>query len=89
MDESLDIGDDLILMKQHFKVTGKRGDFVTLKDLKEWIIGRNITITTVKERLRKMGAQEDNNCYHEGVRQGRGYIGVTKLHDTAADALGE
>lgn len=30
-----DIGDDLLLMKKHFKVTGRRSDFVLVCRLKE------------------------------------------------------
>ena len=59
----MDVGDDLIVMLNRFKVTGRREDFLLVGQLKTFAKTNNISMTVTKERLRKMGAWEDLNCF--------------------------
>jgi hypothetical protein len=75
----MDVGDDLIVMLKKFKVTQRREDYLLISDLKTFAKANNLSLTVVKERLRKMGAWEDANCCVGGVRHGRGVTGVVML----------
>ena len=68
-------------MQRAFRVTGVREDFVRARDLKAFVAGKNISLTVAKDRLVKMGAWEDANCYVQGVAHGRGYMGVKRVGD--------
>ena len=75
----MDVGDDLIVMLNRFKVTGRREDFLLVGQLKTFAKTNNISMTVTKERLRKMGAWEDKNCCVGGSSHGRGMMGVVML----------
>jgi hypothetical protein len=78
-----DIADDLVVMTRCFKITKNRDDFVTFKDLKAFLAGKNVTTTVAKDRLKKMGAWPDDNCCVKGIRYGRGIRGVQMIHERA------
>ena len=80
----MDVGDDLIVMLKKFKVTRRREDYLLISELRTFAKSNNLSPTVVKERLRKMGAWEDANCFVGGVRHGRGMVGVVM---TVADGL--
>ena len=71
-----DIGDDMILTTRSFKVTGNRKDYVLLSKIKEFAREHEISPQIVKDRLARMGAREDANCFIDGERRGRGFLGV-------------
>jgi hypothetical protein len=71
-----DVGDDSVLMAQHFEVTGDRKDFVLVRELKTFLRSMNVSMTKGKDRLKRMGAWEDKNCCVGGVVHGRGLMGV-------------
>jgi hypothetical protein len=75
------IGDDLTVMMKHFKVTKIREDFVTNKQLDEFIAIHNMCKETTYDRLVRMGARKDNNCHVQGQRHGRGFLGVKLVED--------
>lgn len=81
-----DIGDDLVVMTRCFKITKNRDDFVTFKDLKAFLAGKNVTTTVAKDRLKKMGGWPDDNCCVKGIRYGRGILGVQMIHDRADES---
>ena len=50
-----------------------------VRQLKEFVAGRNISLTKAKDMLEKLGARADKNCCVDGVVHGRGYLGVKML----------
>lgn len=76
----MDVGDDLIIMLRKFKVTHKREDFLLVHK------AHNLSLTVVKERLRKMGAWDDGNCFVGGKKHGRGMMVVVMVE---GDDLGD
>ena len=64
------------------EATCRREDVVTVKQLKAFVLGKDVTLTVLKDRLRRMGAQEDKNCCVGGVTHGRGFIGVKYTPDS-------
>jgi hypothetical protein len=71
-----DIGDDRSLMSRFFVATGRREDFVLLKDLSAIADSAGISMVVLKDRLVKFGGKKDDNCCVGGVRNGRGYSRV-------------
>ena len=72
-----DIGDDLLLVLNTFKVTRAWDtDCVTLNQVKDFAKEHQISYGITRDRLVKMGGRLDNNCRISGVRYGRGILGV-------------
>ena len=76
-----DIGDDVSVMARCFKITGNREDFVLTKDLTRIAKFNSMSITVIKDRLKKMGAFYDKNCRVNGQAHGRGMQCVKLLKD--------
>jgi hypothetical protein len=75
-DYRADAGDDLMLVKAHFRITTNRSDIVTMATLKEFSDLHQISGQKVKDRLARMGAKLDKNCCVDGVVNGRGFMYV-------------
>ena len=71
-------GDALGRLSAAFRVTGRRDDFVTSRSLKDWDDRKaaNVSEAALKDRLIRMGARADANCFVARVRHGRGLLGV-------------
>jgi len=79
-----DIGDSESVMTRFFKVTGVRNDFVLVKDVEAVATRAGMSLTVVKDHLKKMGGIRDNNCRAGSVRHGRGFLGVRLIESPSA-----
>jgi hypothetical protein len=82
----MDIGDESSIMDKLFIFTGNKSDFVTLTRISEIANSFNIKKSIIKDRLVRLGGCIDKNCCVQGVRHGRGIIGI-KLLDLSIDEL--
>ena len=71
-----DMGDKEAAVRNNFQVTLATTDFVTIATLKEKAVEMGIKRLTLKQQLLRMGAREDPDCCFDGVRHGRGLVGV-------------
>ena len=63
-------------VRNNFQVTLAATDFVTIAELKEISAKKGIKRLTLKQQLIRKGAREDPDCCFDGVRHGRGLLGV-------------
>jgi len=82
LDYREDVGDDLAFLTQRFKATGNRKDFVLSRDIELVARSNGMSITTLKDRLCKMGGVYDKNCFVGGRAHGRGVMGLILLEET-------
>lgn len=80
-------GDDLMLVSKHFRVTGNKLDFTTIKSISSFARGANLSTARVKDRLKRMGAVPDDNCCVGGIRHGRGFLCVSYTPPPPSDEL--
>ena len=78
-------GDDLTFMAHCFVVTGDRKDFVLNRDLKPIFRARNVSAAIWKDRLKRMGAYPDKDCF-VGRWHGAGFMCI-KLVPEAVSAM--
>jgi hypothetical protein len=83
----IDIGDDMEIVTACFEVTGRRDDVVTMRAIKMFVVKNSLSLTSVKGRLKRMGAVEDNNCRVGHLRLGRGFRGLLLKFGDGDDAL--
>ena len=75
-----DVGDDLMLMVNNFKITNNKDDIVFSSDLRLFVKLHKIgSYNKAKSRLERLGAISDKNCCVGGVVGGRGFRYVKML----------
>eukprot|EP00798_Chlamydomonas_sp_ICE-L_P020471 gene20471-27259_t len=71
-----DAGDDLTLVREVFKVSEDKRDFVLLADINQWGKLNGMSKTKLQDRLARMGAVKNDQCCIDGVRHGRGFLNL-------------
>lgn len=71
-----DVGDEDTTMVSSFEFTRDRKDFVLVRQLRDFVVGRNISLTKVRDMIERMGYKVDKNCCVNGKCHGTGYLGV-------------
>lgn len=76
----VDIGDDATVMMRKFTITRQREDVVTLKQLKAFVWGKDMTVTVAKDRLKRMGAKRRSQLLCKRLPYGEGLDGCEIQH---------
>eukprot|EP00798_Chlamydomonas_sp_ICE-L_P009255 gene9255-16404_t len=71
-----DAGDGLKLVREVFKVSENKRDFVLLADINQWGKENGMSKTKLQDRLPRMGAIKNDQCCIDGVRHGRGFLNL-------------
>jgi hypothetical protein len=71
-----DVGNDDALVSEGFVFTRRHADCVLLSELKDFLVGKNMSYTKLKGELERLGAEPDRTCPTPDGKRGRGYRGV-------------
>eukprot|EP00798_Chlamydomonas_sp_ICE-L_P022146 gene22146-29208_t len=71
-----DAGDDLTLLREVFKVSEDKRNFVLVADINQWGKLHGMSKTKLQDRLARMGAVKNDQCCIDGVRHGRRFLNL-------------